>query len=108
MTCLAGLLPAPVSGYSPVEVEGISYGEASCSVVGGACSGPGARLIDSSAQGPLLGSSLAAPPWLMSFEISCFATWAGSLTNPCGTLCVCSHVGLARRIMKAGSGFAAL
>lgn len=37
MTCLAGLLPAPVSGYSPVEVEGISYGEASCSVVRGAC-----------------------------------------------------------------------
>lgn len=37
MTCLAGLLPAPVSGCSPVEVEGISYGEASCSVVRGAC-----------------------------------------------------------------------
>lgn len=32
MTCLAGLLPAPVAGYSPVEVEGISYGEASCSL----------------------------------------------------------------------------
>lgn len=37
MTCLAGLLPAPVAGYSPVEVEGISYGKASCSVVRGAC-----------------------------------------------------------------------
>lgn len=98
MTCLAGLLPAPVSGYSPVEVEGISYGGASCSIVRGACeravcAGP----IDSSAQGPFLGSSLAAPPWPMAFEISSFATWEGlpkpsrrSLTNPCGTVCLLS------------------
>ena len=48
MTCLAGPLPAPVSGYSPVEVEGGSCGKASCSAARGACE----RDVWRSADGP--------------------------------------------------------
>lgn len=78
MTCLAGLPSAPVSGCSPVEVEGISYGEASCSVVRGACQRHVWHRADRLfTQGPFLCRPLAAPPWLMPFEISSFAIGQG-------------------------------
>lgn len=114
MTCLAGLLPAPVSGQNRVEVEGISYGEASCSAEGSLRAGRLHRTGVAFSPGPPPLQFPRCSPRPMPFEISSFA-WAGlpkpsrrSLTKPCVIVCVRSHVSLARGIMRAGSGFTAL
>lgn len=79
MICLAELLASPVSGYSPVEVEGRSNGKTSCSAMRGACECgiAGAVLRYPSAPDRLLCSSLSAAPWLMPLVMSSSASWVG-------------------------------
>lgn len=102
MTCLAGLLPAPASGCSPEEVEGISYGGASCSIVRGAC-----RLCRADgllSPGPLPRQFPRCSPVADAHrdQLLCrlgraAKTIAQEFDQPVWhCVCVCSHVNLAR------------